>query len=557
MPARPLHALWGRGDVPPVEWFIGADRRRARHELRGAARPRHAAAVVSVHDLTPLHHPELCNAATLAYPGLIRRALGARRVGPHRLGLRRRRGRRGLRGRPRPRPRGRRPAFPTSRPSTRREAAATLAPAAARRERARTAWPSGPPSRARTCPAWCARSTRWPPATPTSPSCWPGHRGGARRRWPRPSAASPARDRIVRTGWVERARPGRAARRGPPSSPTRRSTRGSASRPLQAMRAGVPVVATRAGSLPEVLGDGALLVDPGDHDGLVEALDAVPGGRGTAAPARRGRRRLVRPVLVGAVRRRPRGALPRRGGRPWLSRAAIGAPRRRAAPAPGARAASAPTPAASSAAWRSAPGRVTEVDVTLLASRAARPPGRRPAGRVRQAGARLAAAGTAPDAGLGPRAVAMPPRVRRRALGLAGRTDARGGPAGSHLVVTVHDVAWRRHPEATTPRGARWHEAALRRARDSEAALVVPSRLVAADLAAFGVDAGAHHRRAGVVPTTCPGPTRRRRTRCSAAWGARRVPPHRGHARAAQERGPPRARLPPGAPLAARPVARS
>jgi len=40
------------------------------------------------------------------------------------------------------------------------------------------------------------------------------------------------------------------------------------------MQAGVPVVATRAGSLPEVLGDGALLVDPGDHDGLVAALDA-------------------------------------------------------------------------------------------------------------------------------------------------------------------------------------------------------------------------------------------------------------------------------------------
>ena len=42
--------------------------------------------------------------------------------------------------------------------------------------------------------------------------------------------------------------------------------------PLQAMRAGVPVVATRAGSLPEVLGDAAALVEPGDHDGLVEAL---------------------------------------------------------------------------------------------------------------------------------------------------------------------------------------------------------------------------------------------------------------------------------------------
>ena len=44
--------------------------------------------------------------------------------------------------------------------------------------------------------------------------------------------------------------------------------------PLQAMRAGVPVVATRAGSLPEVLGDAALMMDAGDHDGLVAALDA-------------------------------------------------------------------------------------------------------------------------------------------------------------------------------------------------------------------------------------------------------------------------------------------
>ena len=53
--------------------------------------------------------------------------------------------------------------------------------------------------------------------------------------------------------------------------------------------------------------------------------------------------------------------------------------------------------------------------------------------------------------------------------------------------MTVHDVAWRRHPEATTRRGARWHEAALRRATRSGAALVVPSRLVAADLVAAGV----------------------------------------------------------------------
>jgi glycosyltransferase involved in cell wall biosynthesis len=58
----------------------------------------------------------------------------------------------------------------------------------------------------------------------------------------------------------------------------------------------------------------------------------------------------------------------------------------------------------------------------------------------------------------------------------------------SRLIVTVHDLAWRRYPGATTARGRRWHEAALRRARDRGAALVVPSRFVASELAAAGLD---------------------------------------------------------------------
>ena len=68
---------------------------------------------------------------------------------------------------------------------------------------------------------------------------------------------------------------------------------------------------------------------------------------------------------------------------------------------------------------------------------------------------------------------------------------------GGHLVLTVHDLAWRRHPEATTSRGARWHEAALTRARKSAARIVVPSRLVASDLAASGFEDG----RITVVPS--------------------------------------------------------
>ncbi len=45
--------------------------------------------------------------------------------------------------------------------------------------------------------------------------------------------------------------------------------------PLEAMQAGVPVVASTAGSLPEVLGDAAGLVDAADVDGLADALTRV------------------------------------------------------------------------------------------------------------------------------------------------------------------------------------------------------------------------------------------------------------------------------------------
>ena len=47
--------------------------------------------------------------------------------------------------------------------------------------------------------------------------------------------------------------------------------------PLEAMGAGVPVVAADTGSLPEALGDAALLVDPHDDDALAGAIELILG----------------------------------------------------------------------------------------------------------------------------------------------------------------------------------------------------------------------------------------------------------------------------------------
>jgi glycosyltransferase involved in cell wall biosynthesis len=57
------------------------------------------------------------------------------------------------------------------------------------------------------------------------------------------------------------------------------------------MSAGVAVVASRAGALPEVCRDGADLVEPGDADGLAAALARVLGDEAhRAALVARGRR---------------------------------------------------------------------------------------------------------------------------------------------------------------------------------------------------------------------------------------------------------------------------
>jgi glycosyltransferase involved in cell wall biosynthesis len=74
VPARLAHRLWARTAIPWAELLAGdAD---VVHGMNYVAPPtRRASTVVSVHDLTFLHHPEWCTATVLRFPRLIQRAI--------------------------------------------------------------------------------------------------------------------------------------------------------------------------------------------------------------------------------------------------------------------------------------------------------------------------------------------------------------------------------------------------------------------------------------------------------------------------------------------------
>ena len=75
VPARLLQAAWTRLPVPPVEWLAGPV--DVFHATNYVAPPaRRAAGVVTVHDLSYLHYPEMVTAASARYLELVPRALG-------------------------------------------------------------------------------------------------------------------------------------------------------------------------------------------------------------------------------------------------------------------------------------------------------------------------------------------------------------------------------------------------------------------------------------------------------------------------------------------------
>jgi glycosyltransferase involved in cell wall biosynthesis len=86
------------------------------------------------------------------------------------------------------------------------------------------------------------------------------------------------------------------------------------------------------------------------------------------------------------------------------------------------------------------------------------------------------------DRGIGARVASDLDVLHRTSL--AGPSIDQERPRAS---IMIHDLSWRHYPELTTPRGVRWHEAALRRAVDSSASLIVPSAVIRGDLLDTGV----------------------------------------------------------------------
>lgn len=288
LPARPLQWAWRRGDLPPIESFTGA--MDVVHGTNFVVPPaRRAARVVTVHDLTTVRFPELCQASTLQFPSLVRRAAGtgafvhvpSRFVGEEvveLLGVSPERVRVVHHG------------VPTQLPAA--------CPAAARPSGLSVRLPEwveryvlaiGTVEPRKDLPTLVRAFAQLASASPGLALVLAGPDGWGSDALAASIAETSLSDRVVRLGWVERAER-RQLLEGACVFAYPSVYEGFGFPPLEAMLAGVPVVATRAGALDEVAGGGAVLVDVGDPSALAEAIARLvddPAAR--AAQVARGR----------------------------------------------------------------------------------------------------------------------------------------------------------------------------------------------------------------------------------------------------------------------------
>lgn len=261
LPARVLLRVWEHVEYPPAEWWTGPVDVVHGTNFVVPPTPR-AGRVVTVHDLTPVRFPELASPTTGRFPALVRRAvqrgalvhtpssfvaaevvdlLGAdpeRVVAVHH---------------------GVPPVAPApSPPDVPRPYVLALGTVEPRKDL---------PSLVRAFDALAAAHTDLHLVV-AGPDGWgvdalAAAIDGARHR-----------ARIRRLPWVDDAERAALLRHAAAFAyPSRYE--GFGFPPLEAMAVDVPVVTTNAGALPEVVGDGAVLVPPGDVDALAEGLARV------------------------------------------------------------------------------------------------------------------------------------------------------------------------------------------------------------------------------------------------------------------------------------------
>ncbi len=275
MPARPLHQAWRRGSFPPIEWFVGPV--DVVHGTNFVVPPASGAArVVTVHDLTTVRFPQMCDDATAMFPAIVRRAVaeGAWVHTPSQFvadevvaefGAAPERVRVVHHGIP-----GHGRGALSRGPQRSAPPASVFLPA----ETQRYILALGTVEPRKDLPGLVRAFDRLAHDQPDVALVLAGGPGWGDDALARAISASPWRHRIVRLGYVDDEALGDVLA-GASVLAYPSVYEGFGFPPLEAMAAGVPVVATAVGAIPEVAGEGALLVPPGDIDALAAALADV------------------------------------------------------------------------------------------------------------------------------------------------------------------------------------------------------------------------------------------------------------------------------------------
>jgi glycosyltransferase involved in cell wall biosynthesis len=262
LPARPVHFTWRHGGVPPIEWITGAV--DVVHGPNFVVPPaRRAARVVTVHDLTAVHHPELCTAHTRTYPAALRRALAGGAWVHTVSDFVRAEILESFAADP-----GRVVTVPNG-----VDAIVAADPAAGQRtagaERYLLALGTIEPRK--NFPGLVRAFDAVASALPGVQLVIAGPDGWDDQRFAAALAASPHRARITRLGALDEVQ--RAALlRGATALVYPSVYEGFGLPPLEAMSVGIPTLVTAAGAVVEVVGDAALVVPVGDHDALAAGL---------------------------------------------------------------------------------------------------------------------------------------------------------------------------------------------------------------------------------------------------------------------------------------------